>query len=77
MESMAISQFKAHALKIIDQVAKSQEPLIITKRGQPLAQIIPYQETVPEHKPGQLQGTLVFEEDLLTPLGEKLWEVCS
>lgn len=73
MESMAISQFKAHALRIIDQVARSREPLIITKRGLPLAQIIPYQETAQEHKPGQLQGFLVFEEDLLTPLGQEMW----
>lgn len=77
MEAMAISQFKAQALKVLDQVAQNHEPLIITKRGKPLAQIIPYQETVSEFKLGQLQDTLVFENDIVSPLGEELWEACS
>jgi hypothetical protein len=37
MKTMAISKFKTHALKIVDQIAKSQERVIITKRGKPLA----------------------------------------
>lgn len=74
---MAISQFKAQALKIIDQVAENHETIIITKRGKPLAQIIPYQEEKSFAKPGQLIDTLVFEEDIISPLGEDMWKVCS
>ena len=40
MKTMAITKFKAYALKIIDQVAKSNESLVITKRGKPLAELI-------------------------------------
>ncbi|MCF7975073.1 MAG: type II toxin-antitoxin system Phd/YefM family antitoxin, partial [Phycisphaerae bacterium] len=35
MDSMGISEFKAHALKILDLIAKSHQSLIITKRGKP------------------------------------------
>ncbi len=74
METMGISEFKAHALKILDQVAKTQEGIIITKRGKPLAQIIPYRSSDMNPKPGKLANYLVFEKDIVSPLGEKMWD---
>ena len=67
MQTMAISQFKAQALKILDQISQSNETIIITKRGKPLAQITPYHEPMSFSTPGQLADTLVFEEDIITP----------
>ena len=77
METMGISQFKAHALKILDQVAKSREGIIITKRGKPLAQIIPYRSPDMNPKPGKLANYLVFEKDIVSPLGEEIWDACK
>ena len=77
MQTMGISEFKAHALKILDQVAKSQEGLIITKRGKPLAQIIPYRSSDMNPKPGKLASYLVFEKDIVSPLGEEMWDACK
>jgi prevent-host-death family protein len=77
MKSMGISQFKSHALKVIDQVAATQEVIIITKRGKPMAQITPYKELVSKHKPGKLADTLVFEKDIVSPLGEEMWDACK
>ena len=77
MQTMGISQFKAHALKILDQVAKSQEGIIITKRGKPLAQIIPYRSSDRKHKPGKLANYLVFEKDIVSPLGDEMWDACK
>ena len=68
MQTMGISKFKAHALKILDQVAKSQEGIIITKRGKPLARIIPYRSSDMNTKPGKLKNYLVFEKDIISPL---------
>ncbi len=45
MKTIAIAKFKAYALKIIDQVAKSNESLVITKRGKPLAELIPFRKS--------------------------------
>ena len=77
MKTMGISQFKTHALKILDQVAKSQEGIIITKRGKPLAQVIPYRNSDMNPKPGKLANYLVFEKDIVSPLGEEIWDACK
>lgn len=74
MKTMAISKFKAHALKVLDEVAKSQETVVITKRGKPLAQVVPYRKSLTTPTPGRLADAFVFEKDIITPLGEGLWE---
>ncbi len=77
MQTMGISEFKAHALKILDQVAKLQESIVITKRGKPIAQVIPYRNSDMNPKPGKLANYLVFEKDIVSPLGEKMWDACK
>ena len=77
MQTMAISKFKAQALKIVDQVAQNKEPITITKRGRPLAQIIPYQDESSMAQPGNLEDSFVFEEDIVSPSGENIWEASS
>lgn len=74
MKTMGVSQFKAHALKILDQISKTREEIVITKRGKPLAQIIPYRSQDKKPVPGKLSETFVFEKDIITPLGEEMWE---
>lgn len=37
-------QFKAKCLQIMDQVARSRQPVTITKRGKPVAKIVPADE---------------------------------
>ena len=75
MKTMAISEFKSHALKVLDNIAKSQDPLVITKRGKPIVRIEPYRQETFKSIPGKLADTLLFEEDIVSPLGEELWEV--
>ena len=77
MKTMAVSEFKAHALKVLNEVAKSQETILITKRGKPLAQVIPHRESDMKPTPGRLADAFVFEKDIITPLGEELWEACQ
>ncbi len=74
MKTMAITEFKAYALKVVDQVAKSNESLVITKRGKPLAELIPYRNSEQKPVPGKLANTLVFEKDIVGPLGSDIWE---
>jgi prevent-host-death family protein len=77
MKTMGISQFKAHALRILDQIAKTREEIIITKRGKPLAQVIPYRNKDENPTPGKLADAYVFEKDIISPLGEEIWESCK
>lgn len=71
---MPISEFKARALETIGRLAKSRESIIITKRGKPVARVIPYVPTSDAPAPGKLAAALVFEKDIVSPLGAELWE---
>ena len=72
MKTMAGTEFKAHALRVLDGVAKRRESVIVTKRGKPVAEIIPYAE--PKPQAGSLADTLVSEGDIISPLGADLWD---
>lgn len=75
MRTLAITDFKAHALQVLGQVAETREPVVVTKRGKPLAEVIPFS---PENScPGKLADALVFEKDIVTPLGEDMWNACQ
>ena len=71
---MGISQFKIHALKILDNIARSQESIVITKRGKPIARIIPYRNIETQPEAGKLSRYLVFEKDIVSPIGEEIWD---
>jgi prevent-host-death family protein len=77
MKTLAISQFKTYALKVLDQVAKTKESIVITKRGKPLAEVVPFRKADKKAEPGKLAETLVFEKDIVAPLGEDMWDACK
>ena len=41
MKTMRAGEFKTRCLKVMDQVQKTREPLVITKRGKPVAKLVP------------------------------------
>jgi len=41
MESMAVSKFKATCLAVLEEVRRTGRPVLITKRGEPLAEVVP------------------------------------
>ena len=64
------SQFKAKCLALLDEVAENKQPLVITKRGKPVARVVPVE------KPRSLVGSvefLVSDDELIKPLWED-WE---
>ncbi len=42
MKSMAAGKFKDVCLKTLDDVARTKAPVLITKRGRPIAKLVPY-----------------------------------
>ena len=75
MKTMAITDFKAHALQVLGEVATHKEKVLVTKRGKPLAEVVPYTEAKPAA--GRLADALVFEKDIVSPLGEGMWDACK
>jgi len=75
MKTFGVTNFKAHALKILSQVAKTKQSVLITKRGTPMAEIIPFSSKRPV--PDKLSESLVFENDIISPIGEDIWDAAK
>ena len=41
MQRIQISKFKATCLAVLDRVAQTREPVLVTRRGKPIARIVP------------------------------------
>ena len=77
METVAISQFKATCLSLIERVRKTGQPLLVTKRGAPIAQVLPPppQEATKQSAFGCMQGRSEQLGDIVEPLSAEGWEV--
>jgi prevent-host-death family protein len=69
------AEFKAKCLKLMDEVAKTKQPITITKRGKPIAQLVPTSASKPPVF-GCMKGTVLFEGDIISPLDEE-WSAVS
>lgn len=71
--SIAAGEFKAKCLHLLDEVAAQHAPLVITKRGKPIAKLVPIDDALVEHKPvdlyGRMAGTIKILGDIVGPLG--------
>lgn len=71
--SIGAGEFKTHCLQLLDQVNKEHAELIITKRGKPVAKLVPLSEK-PASIYGCLKGTIIIHEDIVGPTDEQ-WDV--
>ncbi|NUQ01162.1 MAG: type II toxin-antitoxin system Phd/YefM family antitoxin [Armatimonadetes bacterium] len=63
---VSAADFKARCLALLDEVQASGRRLVVTKRGRPVAQVVP----VAEPPAGMLAGSLLESDDLISPTGE-------
>ena len=70
MRTIAAGKFKDICLKILDEVAKTKTPVVITKRGRPVAKLVPC--LAPTSRPG-LAGSILKEVGDPFGTGEK-WD---
>ncbi len=68
-KTVPAGEFKARCLALLDEVAERGEVLVVTKRGVPVARVVPVEPV--ETK--SLVGSVLSEEDLVSPLDEK-WD---
>ena len=59
--------FKANCLRLMDDVAKRRVPIIITKRGKPVAKLVPLSEE-PIDIFGRMAGTIRICGDIISPI---------
>jgi prevent-host-death family protein len=68
-------KFKAQCLKLMDEVKARHEEVVITKRGKPVARLVPYEET-PVPIRGFMKDTVTIIGDIVAPTGET-WDAES
>jgi prevent-host-death family protein len=73
VRQISASQFKARCLGLMDDVARSGETLIITKNGQPVAELHPCRG-VRRTDPFGLHLSTRLDGDVVAPLDEP-WDV--
>lgn len=56
---MAAAKFKDQCLKVLDHVASTRTPITVTKRGRPVATVVPF--TPRSTKTASLVGSLLEE----------------
>lgn len=67
-KTMRASEFKARCLQAMDEVAASGEPIVITKRGKPIAQLAPIAAR-PTTLRGFLKGQVRSIGNIVEPVG--------
>lgn len=76
MKEVAISEFKAKCLALLEQVQKTKKPLRVTRFGKPIAEIVPARETGGSDWIGSMRGTVEILGDIVSPAAdEDEWEV--
>jgi prevent-host-death family protein len=68
MDEIAISEFKAKCLSLLDEVYKTKKPLRILRRGKPVAEVVPPAPARKRRKLGSLEGTLTIVGDIVSPV---------
>lgn len=68
-DNVTVTDLKAHALALVARVSETGGALVITKRGKPVAQLVPYQARRAA-KPGGLRHTLMRMGDLVRPTSD-------
>jgi prevent-host-death family protein len=67
MKTMAAGEFKAKCLQVMDQVRSTRTPVVITKRGKPIAKLVPAEE-FRRSAFDSLKGKIEILGDIISPV---------
>ena len=76
MIEVAISEFKAKCLALLEQVRRTRQPIRITKHGKPIAEVVP-PSPVEDRSAwmGSMKGKMEILGDIISPAAdEDEWE---
>jgi prevent-host-death family protein len=69
---VAAADFKANCLRLMDQVAQQRRPIIITKRGKPVAKLVPIEAEAIDLF-GRMAGSIKICGDIISPIEDAGW----
>jgi len=69
MEEIAISEFKAKCLALLERVRQTKKPLRVTRFGKPVAEIVPPSPEAGAHGwIGSMKDTMQILGDIVSPV---------
>lgn len=71
-QQIAAGEFKAKCLHLLDEVQRTHKEIIITKRGKPVARILPVEQKLTSVF-GRMKGTVEILGDIVASTGEQ-WQ---
>jgi prevent-host-death family protein len=76
MREVAISEFKAKCLALLDQVRKTKKPIRVTRFGKPIAEVIPPSSVQGRAAwIGSMKDSIEIVGDIISPADEESeWE---
>jgi len=60
-----VRDFESRCLELIDLITETGEQLVITRRGKPIARLLPVEAS------RGLRGSIVWEKDLVAPADDR------
>jgi len=69
-KSVAAADLKTSCFELLDEVARTRRPLVITKRGRPVARLVPLDARLLP----SLEGSVSYHGDIVSPIGDA-WDV--
>ncbi len=74
MKTMPAGEFKARCLRVMDDVQLTREAVVITKKGRPVAKLVPAGPPSEDFL-GKLSGVMKIVGDVTQPLEEaEVWD---
>ena len=67
MKKMPAGEFKSKCLTVMQEVSKTREPVVITKRGKPVAKLVPAEPPKGVFL-GRLEGIVRITGDIESPI---------
>ena len=76
MKEIAVSEFKAKCLALLDDVQKTGQPIRITRFGKPIAEVVPPSPVTTADWMGSMRDSIQILGDIVAPANnEDGWEV--
>jgi prevent-host-death family protein len=69
MQEVAISEFKAKCLSLLEEVSKTRTPLRVTRRGKAIADVVPTSSEAEERSwIGSMSDSIKIVGDIISPV---------
>jgi prevent-host-death family protein len=75
MKTVLVSEFKAKCIGLLKNVQKTKEPILVTRRGEPIARVEPIVKPKKGVRLGALKGWMEIKGDIIHSDMEKDWLV--